>query len=31
MNFTWLWLLAAVLVATAALSGWGLWKATRFS
>jgi hypothetical protein len=31
MNFAWLWLLAAVLVATAALSGWGLWKATRFS
>ena len=31
LNFTWIGVLAAVLVATAALGGWGLWKATRFS
>ncbi len=31
MNFTWLGILAIVLVASALLSGWGLWKATRFS
>jgi hypothetical protein len=31
MNFTWLWVLAAVLVATAAVCAWRLWKATRFS
>jgi len=31
MSFTWLWILAAVLVASALAAGWGLWKATRFS
>jgi glucose uptake protein GlcU len=31
MNLAWLWVLAAVLIATAALCGWGLWKTTRFS
>jgi glucose uptake protein GlcU len=31
MNFTWLSALVVVLVAAALLSGWGLWKATRFS
>jgi glucose uptake protein GlcU len=31
MNFTWLSVLVVVLVASALLSGWGLWKATRFS
>jgi Kef-type K+ transport system membrane component KefB len=31
MNFNWLAGLAAVLVASALLAGWGLWKATRFS
>ena len=31
MNFTWLWILAGVLIASAATAGWGLWKATRFS
>jgi len=31
MQFTWLWALGAVLVATALLAGWALWKATRFS
>ncbi len=31
MNFTWLTVLVAVLIAAALLSGWGLWKATRFS
>ena len=31
MQFTWLWALAAVLVATALLAGYALWKATRFS
>lgn len=31
MDFTWLSVLAVVLVASALLSGWGLWKATRFS
>jgi hypothetical protein len=31
MNFSWLAVLAVVLVASALLSGWGLWKATRFS
>jgi len=31
MNLAWLWVLGAVLVATAAVCGWGLWKATRFS
>jgi len=31
MNFTWLWILAALLAASALAAGWGLWKATRFS
>jgi glucose uptake protein GlcU len=31
MNFAWLWVLVGVLVATAGVCGWGLWKATRFS
>jgi glucose uptake protein GlcU len=31
MNFTWLAVLVVVLIAAALLSGWGLWKATRFS
>jgi drug/metabolite transporter (DMT)-like permease len=31
MNMGWLWVMAAVLVATALACGWGLWKATRFS
>jgi Sugar transport protein len=31
MNFTWLWLLAAVLVASALAAGLALWKTTRFS
>ena len=31
MDFTWLSVLVVVLVASALLSGWGLWKATRFS
>jgi glucose uptake protein GlcU len=31
MQFTWLWALGAVLVATALLAGYALWKATRFS
>jgi glucose uptake protein GlcU len=31
MNFMWLSVLVVVLVAAALLSGWGLWKATRFS
>jgi glucose uptake protein GlcU len=31
MNFPWIFVLTAVLVATAVLCGWGLWKATRFS
>jgi glucose uptake protein GlcU len=31
MNFSWLAVLVAVLIAAALLSGWGLWKATRFS
>ena len=31
MNFTWLAVLAAVLVASAGLCGWMLWKRTRFS
>ena len=31
MNFTWLAVLVAVLVAAALIGGWGLWKATRFS
>ena len=31
MDLTWLWVLAAMLVATAVAGGWGLWKATRFS
>ena len=31
MDFTWLSILVAVLIAAALLSGWGLWKSTRFS
>jgi drug/metabolite transporter (DMT)-like permease len=31
MNFTWVWILAAVLAASALVAGWSLWKATRFS
>jgi protein-S-isoprenylcysteine O-methyltransferase Ste14 len=31
MDFTWLSVLVLVLVLSALLSGWGLWKATRFS
>ncbi|MGD0628220.1 MAG: GRP family sugar transporter [Terracidiphilus sp.] len=31
MNFTWLAVLVVVLIAAALLSGWGLWRATRFS
>jgi glucose uptake protein GlcU len=31
MNFTWLAVLAAVLIAAALAGGWSLWKATRFS
>jgi glucose uptake protein GlcU len=31
MNFTWLTVLAIVLIASALVGGYGLWKATRFS
>ena len=31
MDFSWLWGLGLVLVASALLAGWALWKATRFS
>jgi glucose uptake protein GlcU len=31
MNFQWLSVLVAVLLAAAVLGGWGLWKETRFS
>jgi glucose uptake protein GlcU len=31
MDFAWFSVLVVVLVAAALLSGWGLWKATRFS
>jgi hypothetical protein len=31
LNFAWLSILVVVLVASAALCGWALWKATRFS
>jgi glucose uptake protein GlcU len=31
MNFAWMGVLAAVLVGSAGVAGWGLWKATRFS
>jgi hypothetical protein len=31
MDFAWLSVLVVLLVAAALLSGWGLWKATRFS
>jgi glucose uptake protein GlcU len=31
MSFTWLWVLAAILVLSAAACAWGLWKTTRFS
>jgi glucose uptake protein GlcU len=31
LNFTWLWILAALLVITALTCGYALWKITRFS
>jgi glucose uptake protein GlcU len=31
MNAAWIWVLSAILVASAASAAWGLWKATRFS
>ena len=31
MDLAWVWALGGVLAATAALSGWWLWKASRFS
>ena len=31
MNLAWVWALAGILAATAAMSGWWLWKASRFS
>ena len=31
MDFTWLWVLVAVLVVSALWSGWKLWKGTQFS
>jgi glucose uptake protein GlcU len=31
IDFPWLCILSGVLVVTAAVGGWGLWKATRFS
>jgi drug/metabolite transporter (DMT)-like permease len=31
IDFPWLCILSCVLVVTAAVGGWGLWKATRFS
>lgn len=31
MDLAWVWVLAGVLVASALIAGWGLWKATRFS
>jgi hypothetical protein len=31
MNVTWLWILAAVLIASAAAAGYALWRTTRFS
>jgi len=31
MDLAWVWVLAGVLVFSALLAGWGLWKATRFS
>jgi hypothetical protein len=31
MDLAWVWVLAGVLVASAVIAGWGLWKATRFS
>jgi glucose uptake protein GlcU len=31
LNLTWVCILAVVLVITALLAGWGLWKATKFS
>jgi len=30
MNFTWIAVLSAVLVISASISSWVLWKATRF-
>jgi hypothetical protein len=31
MNFTWLAVLSAILIASALAAGYGLWKANRFS
>jgi glucose uptake protein GlcU len=31
MNLAWLWALGAILIASAGVCAWGLWKATRFS
>lgn len=31
MDLAWVWALAGVLVFSALIAGWGLWKATRFS
>jgi glucose uptake protein GlcU len=31
LSFPWIWVLTAILVASAAACAWGLWKATRFS
>jgi glucose uptake protein GlcU len=31
LNFTWIAILSAILIATALAAGWSLWKATRFS
>jgi glucose uptake protein GlcU len=31
MNFVWLWSLGAILIVSAGLCAWGLWKATRFT
>jgi len=31
MNLAWLWALAAVLVVTAGVCAWGLWRMTRFT
>lgn len=31
MNFAWLWSLGAILIVSAGLCAWGLWKATRFT
>jgi glucose uptake protein GlcU len=31
MDLAWVWVLSGVLVTSAIIAGWGLWKATRFS